>query len=260
MSARLVVVFHDMVARTGGNQGFENFFRGVMEFESSKSTKVVSIYPEPRRISALHGARVRAWYNFDDCRRPSDLGKHALKDLKESVDQAKTKIDEYLKLVNKKYPHANVSLLGFGQGALVALIAGLTFGDGSNTEFIANITCVSIGEFNRKSLIEFHGDTENPVPFLAHRANRLSFIQLVEYGASIRPQLLKLKDWLDGKMRKEHVNLIKLNRGEAKLSDPYDENALFRKKRSRKKKTESKLSVVWETRAALQTTSSSNKY
>ncbi|GAB5354739.1 hypothetical protein AAMO2058_000145200 [Amorphochlora amoebiformis] len=190
-------------------------------------------------------------FTSDECR------KHALKDLKESVDQAKTKIDEYLKLVNKKYPHANVSLLGFGQGALVALIAGLTFGDGSNTEFIANITCVSIGEFNRKSLIEFHGDTENPVPFLAHRANRLSFIQLVEYGASIRPQLLKLKDWLDGKMRKEHVNLIKLNRGEAKLSDPYDENALFRKKRSRKKKTESKLSVVWETRAALQTTSSS---
>eukprot|EP00954_Amorphochlora_amoebiformis_P005005 392938-Amorphochlora_amoeboformis.AAC.1 len=71
-------------------------------------------------------------FTSDECR------KHALKDLKESVDQAKTKIDEYLKLVNKKYPHANVSLLGFGQGALVALIAGLTFGDGSNTEFIAN--------------------------------------------------------------------------------------------------------------------------
>jgi len=154
---RLLIVLPDVGQSASKLRGLVSFLEDSLDPGKKGRTKII-VYNAPyRKISALRGAKERAWCDVEDIqklRNYSVLTKGMKKDLKESVKNIHEEIKKEISKFGVKQKY--VSLLGLGQGGVVSVLAGMSYKGG-----LCNISCIGTEGFPMKELVLKEADSKS---------------------------------------------------------------------------------------------------
>jgi len=152
---RLLVLLPDVGQSASKLRGLVSFLESKLDDtenspEKKGRTKVFVLNAPYRKLTALRGAKERAWCDVEDIqkiRNYSVLTAGMKENLKESVKSVHDAIDKEADILGLEKSKC-VALLGLGQGGVVAILAGLSYKGG-----LCNVTCTGTEGFPMKELV-----------------------------------------------------------------------------------------------------------